>query len=282
DKFLIGSLTTNPDSRLHSPFQTIEGLVSSGVLQWAEGRSSVRFFHQTFLEFTAAYDLLCLNRDSLREYVNQLLNDVASFNFFRAPILKQLTIQSFDSDQELHLQLMRELRHVDNELAAQLALEIIGKIPPSERSHEVVRQWIEKEPETFRGVICETVRHYPKSKTELALDLLQPYISSNKETAIYSICSETFSRSEPEIVHRFLHRQLARVIKANDDTKTYFKNALCAVAKYGATNAINDLLELLPTVKAGQQSAILDGIAEVLSVETAPHVDRVVRNVIEL
>jgi hypothetical protein len=282
DKLLIDSQMTNPGSGLHSPFQTIEGLVSSGVLQWVEGRSSVRFFHQTFLEFTAAYDLHSLDRDALHGYVNQLFDDVASFNFFRAPILKQLTIQAFDSDQELHLQLMRGLRQVNNELAAQLALEIIGKIPTSERSHQLVRQWIEEEPQTLRGVICETVRHYPKSKTELALDFLQPYISSNKETSIYSICTETFARGEPEIVHRFLHRQLSHVIEANDDTKTYFKNALCAVAKYGAANALNDLLELLPTVKAGQQSAILDRIAEGLSAETAPHAERVVRKVIDL
>lgn len=281
DKFLIGSLI-NPGSALQSPFQTIEGLVSSGVLQWTEGRGSVRFFHQTFLEFTAAYDLLSSDRGSLQDYVNQLLEDVVSFNFFRAPILKQLAIQSFAGDQELHLQLMKGLRHVNNELAAQLALEIVGKIPAAERSHQIVRQWIEEEPQTLKGVICETVRHYPKSKTELALSFLQPYISSNKETAIYSICTETFSQSEPEIVHRFLHRQLSRVIEANDDTKTYFKNALCAVAKYGAADAINDLLELLPTVKAGQQSAILDGIAEVLSAETAPHVNCVVRKVIDL
>jgi hypothetical protein len=282
DKFLIGSLMKNPDSAPHSPFRTIEGLVSSGVLQWAEGRTSVRFFHQTFLEFTAAYDLLSLDRDSLHRYVNQLFDDVASFNFFRAPILKQLTIQSFDSDQELHLRLMRGLRQVNNELAAQLALETIGKIPASEGSHQIVCQWIEEEPQTLRGVICETVRHYPKSKTELALNLLQPYISSNKETSIYSICTETFSRSDPETVHRFLHRQLSRVIEANDDTKTYFKNALCAVAKYGAANAVNDLMELLPKVKAGQQSAILDGIAEVLSPETAAHGERAVRKVIDL
>jgi len=281
DKLLIASLA-NPAGGPIAHFQTIEGLVSSGVLQWAEGRSSIRFFHQTFLEFTAAYDLLSLDRDMLQGYVNRLLDDVASFNFFRAPILKQLTIQSFDSDQELHLQLMKGLRAVDNELAAQLALEIVGKVPASERTHQIVRQWIEEKPETLRGVVCDTVRHYPKSKTELALDLLQPYISSNKETSIYSICTETFSRSEPEIVHRFLHRQLARVIASNDDTKTYFKNALCAVAKYGAANAVNDLLELLPTVKAGQQSAILDGIAEGLSAETAPQAERVVRKVIDL
>jgi hypothetical protein len=282
DKLLISSLMTNPSSEIHSPFQTMEGLASSGVLQWVEGRSSVRFFHQTFLEFTAAYDLLSSDRDSLHGYLNQLFDDVASFNFFRAPILKRLTIQAFDSDQELHLQLMRGLRQVNNELAAQLALEIIGKIPTSERSHQLIRQWIEEEPQTLRGVICETVRHYPKSKTELALDFLQPYISSNKETSIYSICTETFSRGEPEIVHRFLHRQLSHVIEANDDTKTYFKNALCAVAKYGAADAVNDLLELLPNVKAGQQSAILDRIAEGLSAETAPHAERVVRKVIDL
>jgi hypothetical protein len=282
DKFLIGSQMANEGGEFHSPFQTIEGLVSSGVLQWAEGRSSVRFFHQTFLEFTAAYDLLSLDRDSLHGYVNQLFDDVAGFNFFRAPILKQLAIQSFDSDRELHIRLMRGLRRVNNELAAQLALEIIGKIPTSETSHQLVRQWIGEESQTLIGVICETIRHYPKSKTELALDFLQPYISSNKETSIYAICAEIFSRGEPEIVYRFLHRQLSHVIEANDDTKTHFKNALCAVAKYGAANAVNDLLELLPTVKAGQQSAILDGIAEGLSAETAPHGERVVRSVISL
>jgi hypothetical protein len=177
---------------------------------------------------------------------------------------------------------MKGLREVDNELAAQLALEIVGKVPASERTHQIVCQWIEEKPQTLKGVICETVRHYPKSKTQLALDLLGPYLATNKETAIYSICTETFSRSEPEIVYRFLHRQLQHVIDADDDTKTYFKNALCAVASYGAANAINDLLDLLPAVKSGQQSAILDGIAEALREETAPHVDRVIRKVIDL
>jgi hypothetical protein len=280
DKFLIGSLSK--DAGFHSPSETIEGLVSSGVLQWAEGRSSVRFFHQTFLEFTAAHDVLSSAPNSVQAYVERLLEDVASFNLFRAPVFKQLTIQSFRNNQELHLQLMNGLRRVNNELAAQLALEIIGKIPLSQRSEETVRVWIEEEPETLRRVICETVRHYPKSKTELALDFLQPYISSNKETSIYSICAETFSQSEPKVVHLFLHRQLARVIEASDDTKTYFKAALCAVAKYGATHAIDDLLELFPTVKSGQQAAILDAIAEALSAETAPQVDRVIRKVVDL
>lgn len=281
DKILTSALT-EPNAGLRSPTQTLEGLVSSGVLQWAEGRSSVRFFHQTFLEFTAAYDLLSLDRSTLDQFVTQLLEDVTGFNFFRAPILKQLAIQCFEPDPDLHRQLLKGLRDVNNELAAQLTLEILGKVPGLDSTTGLVSEWIAAEPQTFVGVVCETVRHYPQRKTGLALELLEPFIGSNKETAIFAICADTFSPGEPEVVQQFLHRQLPRVMKANDDIKTYFEHALFAAARNGAVNAIHDLLALLPVVKPGQQAAILEGIALSLNAKTSPLGERVVMEVIDL
>jgi hypothetical protein len=252
------------------------------VLQWAEGWSSVRFFHQTFLEFAAAYDLLCSDRTVIQGRIKLLLDDVTNFNFFRAPVLKQVAILSFDLDPALHLELMRSLRGINNELAAQLALEIVGKIPDSESALKICERWILEDQDTLKGVICETVRHYAKSKTGMALRLLEPYLGTNRETAIYALCMETFAKSEPEMVHRFLHPRLPFVVNADDDAKTYYKNALCAVAEYGASLALDDLLELLPKVKAGQQSAILHGVAEVITETNAPQVDRMIRSVIDL
>lgn len=283
DKFLLGpALATAKTGLTGSLPETIENLVSSGVLQWAEGRSSVRFFHQTFLEFTAAYDLLSSDSQTLTTRIESLLNDVANFNFFRAPILKQLAIQSYDVDLTLHLELMQSLRDVNNELAAQLALEIVGKIPESKAAFDICRRWIDEDPDILQGVVCETVRHYPKPKTAIALSFLQPFLSTGKETAIYSLCIDTFAKTDAEMVYTFLHPRLSAVVKADDDRKSYYKNALLAVATYGESRALDELLALLPRVKPGLQGMILHGIAQITTEMNATHVDQIVRSVSDL
>src|SRR5206468_1672709 len=71
------------------PEEVVEALVSSGVLQWSMGRRAVRFFHQTFFEYAAAYDLLCRILEGGGGDVAALLDDAAAGRFFRVPILKQ-------------------------------------------------------------------------------------------------------------------------------------------------------------------------------------------------
>lgn len=283
DKFPVRPAALVDAGVAGSPPEVIEGLVSTGVLQWAEGHSSVRFFHQTFLEFVAAYDLLSSDSTTRAARIETLLNDVTNFNLFRAPILKQLAIQSFEDYSYLHVGLIQDLRNINNELAAQLSLEIVGKLPGSAAAYEICSEWIEEDPSVLEDVIVETVRHYPKAKIGIALNFLRPFLTSDKETAIYSLCIDTLAQTEPSLVFDFLHQRLPSILReGDDDSKSYFKNAVCAAATYGENRAFGTLMELLPKVKAGLQSSILYSIAEITSTRNAHDVDWIVRSVSDL
>jgi Ternary complex associated domain 9 len=264
------------------PMDTVEDLVSSGVLLWAEGRSSIRFFHQTFLEYAAAYDLLCSDSNIIQAQIKILFNDVATFNFFNAPILKQLAIQAYEGNSALHVSIMNGLHEINNELAAQLALEILGKVQDSSEDVEICRQWIKENAQCLQGVICETVRHYPRRKTEEALELLEPYLTTNREIKIYAVCKEVFAKSEPELVRRFLHQRLPRMERVIDNARSYYKNALCATFQYGAPGAVDDVLTLLPMLKVGQLSGLLDQLGEIVNRQNASDVVRVFQGVLQL
>jgi hypothetical protein len=245
------------------PYSIIEGLVSTGVLQWAEGASTVRFFHQTFFEYTAAYDLLSSEESFIENGIRILLEDVTKFNFFRAPILKQLGIQSYKRSPNIYRRIMQGLRDVNNELTALMALEIVGKLPHDDYAFMLCKDWIKEDGGKLQGIICETVRHYPRNKTEVALDLLEPYLDGPKAKAIYKLCEETFAKDAPAHVHEFLHRRLLKIINASDDEKTHYREALCAVLQAGVIAAFDDLMELFSHLKHGQQSGLLYKIAEI-------------------
>jgi hypothetical protein len=264
------------------PHSTLEGLVSTGVLQWAEGASTVRFFHQTFFEYTAAYDLLSSAESVIDDRVKTLLRDVAEFNFFRAPILKQFVIQAFESGQERGQRVMSGLREVNNELAAQMALEIVGKVSGTDYLVMLCKKWIEENSDKLQGVICETVRHYPRGKTDIALSLLEPYLSGPKAGVIYSLCAETFAKDEPQMVCEFLSRRLPQIEGAGDDEKTRYREAVSSALQYGASDALAILLALFPHLKPGQQAGLLYKVAEVTSESNAASIVIFLKNIIGL
>ena len=190
--------------------------------------------------------------------INILMEDVKAFRFFRIPILKQLAIQDFYEDQEIWQEIMLELRKTNSDFAAQLTLEIIGKIQDYQYSFNLCNEWISDYQETFENIICETVSYYPKSRIRIALELLMPFLDTNREIAIYSLCKDSFARLEPDLVCDFLNAKLQDIkYSKNDDKKTYYKDALCAGMHYGGFSAFDDLLELFKYLKSGQQAGIL-------------------------
>lgn len=258
------------------PFNIVNNLTSTGVLQWATGRSAIRFFHQTFFEYTAAHDLLWITETQDRDSkIKLLLEDVARLNFFRIPILKQLVIQDFYERKLFLKEITNKLRSINSDLSAQLTLEIIGKIQYQDDNYciEACKEWIEEEREKFENLICDTVKYYPGNRINIALNLLKAYLNTGRETAIYSLCKESFASVAPDLVHEFLHTKLQDIKKSdNDDKKGYFKSSLCAVIRYGAIGALDDISELLPYLKPGQQKGTLLDIAEITTKQNAAEV----------
>lgn len=264
------------------PHLVLEGLVSSGVLQWAEGVSTIRFFHQTFFEYAAAYDLLSSDASELQNGIKTLLNEVKNFNLFRAPILKQLAIQAFEDSKGAWKTILQGLRDINNELAAQIALEVVGKVEHDPFSVELCKEWIRTNGSRLQNIICETVRHYPRSKSELALDLLEPYLEGPRANAIYAACAETFAKDLPEQVCAFLKRNLPRVLNASDDEQKMYKEALCSTVQHGEARALSVLLDLFPHLKPGQQSGLLHRLSAVASNENSHEMAGFLRGVIQL
>ncbi|MGA9768031.1 MAG: hypothetical protein WBV94_03260 [Blastocatellia bacterium] len=264
------------------PYSTLEGLVSTGVLQWTEGAGAIQFFHQTFFEYTAAYDLISSEDLIIERRVQTLLSDVADFDFFHAPILKQFAIQSFETNYDRWQRVIKGLYEINNELAAQMALEIVGKIPDDEYLVGLCKKWIDENGDKLQNVICETVRHFPRSKTTIALDLLAPYLNSKRAKAIYSLCTDTFSKDEPGQIYEFLRHRLPQVKDANDDEKYHYREALCAAIQYGALDALDVILELFPHLKPGQQAGVLSRIGKIITKDAAARFADFLRQIVGL
>jgi hypothetical protein len=195
---------------IQRPQVLLEGLVSSGVLRWWHLRASVGFFHQTFLEYAAAKQLLELaDPDLRRKRVDELLMDVERSNLFRVPVLKQLVIQASAGDRSLFEHLCAQLPEVNTPLAARLAVEVLGKADDAGRLDALVRAWGGREPELFRSVVPEIVRHYPASRIDIAFDLLKPHLESESAGEIYYVCEEFFAPMAPAKTLTFLRNILS-------------------------------------------------------------------------
>ena len=255
------------------PPTMLHNLVSSGVLQWATGRQAVRFFHQTFLEYTVAYDIRCEESPAERERrIELLLKDVADNELFRAPALKQFAIQDYWDEQRVWRQIVRRLRAIGNPLSAQLLLEIVGKIDETDFCCSVCEDWIGADGRTFGAVIGETVRHYPQKRIPLALRLLRHFLDTDQQLSIYALCRDSFAIPVPMAVLEFLQRHLDTARKGNRDVRTFYKDALCAAFQHGADGALDVLADLFVSLEPGQQEGMMANIAAAVTAESAVQV----------
>lgn len=254
------------ESATEFPADTLHNLVLSGVLQWAIGRSAVRFFHQTFLEYTAAYDTRCVNSLEEKERrIELLLKDVHANELFRVPVLKQIAIQDYHEEQREWKFILRRLRQAGNLLAAQLVLEIVGKIDEEEFCRELYEKWIQADDRTVGAVILEAVRHYPRRRIPLALQLLKPFLHDDRQFAIYTLCQNSFAVLAADEVHDFLRSHLESARKGDRNVRTFYKDALCATLLHGATQAGETLADLFPRLDAGQQAGMLESMEAMLT-----------------
>lgn len=266
------------------PEEVIEGLVSSGVLQWSMGRQAVRFFHQTFFEYTAAYDLLCLLTDERGGdgEVAALLADVAGSRFFRVPILKQLAVQDYyHGSGGTYREIVRSLRGIDSELAAQLVLEIAGKVEDPRVCVDICEEWIAANRNKIGAVICETVKHYPSRHVETALVLLRPYLDTSRKKAVYALCADSLAIIAPGAVGAFLRQGLGNVKSSSDlNEKNIYTAALLEAWYYGADGAMRDLARLSKSLTDGQFSNLLTELALKTNGENSEQVARFLSDVV--
>jgi hypothetical protein len=260
------------------PDEVITRLVSSGVLQWAMGKQAVRFFHQTFLEYAAAFDLLqrLTAAQDVRDDLEGLYADVVGNNFFRVPVLKQLAVQDYYYGKgEALRDVVSRLRAVNSELAAQLVLEVVGKVENAQPCVEVCAEWITKDKNKIGAVLLDTVRHYPSKHVGTAFALLASYLDTPQRNAIYAVCEDSFAVIAPEPVREFLRAKLKDVMNSpNLDEKNAYKRALLAAWHHGSPGALDDLAELFKRLSDGQRQGLLEELARKVSVKNAAQVAR--------
>jgi hypothetical protein len=252
---------------------TLEGLVSSGVLQWAIGKQAVRFFHQTFFEYAAAYDIRCADSHAEKDgKIASLLAYVSANDLFHAPVLKQIAIQDYYHEQVVWQRIIVRLRETGNLLAARLLIEIIGKIEETEFCLGVCDEWIRADERIFGAVVVETVRHYPKKRIRLALQILKPFLRTEQQTSIFTLCQDSFAILDPEAVLQFLRGHLDVARKGDKEVRTFYKDALCATFRYGAWDALDDLAALFRSLEMGQQAGLLENLSEAVTAENSEQI----------
>ena len=239
---------------LSHPLAMIEGLISSGVLRWWQMKTSVGFFHQTFLEYVAAKHILELSDHTLRQRrVDRLLADVEDANLFRIPVLKQLMIQGSVADPRLFQDLCAAVAEINTPVSIRLALEVLGKAHEVVPLDSLVREWSAREPGLFRAVALECVRHYPASRVDLAFEILRPHLDAGTIGEMCSACEAFFAPMAPEKTLAFLlesWRLRRDVFRGREDG---LKSALVSILKAGECLALEGLAEVFPALGAGVQ-----------------------------
>jgi hypothetical protein len=252
------------------PSVTIEGLISSGVLRWWQMKTSVGFFHQTFLEYVAARHILELRDHALRRRrVERLLADVEETNLFRIPVLKQLIIQASIADPQLFQDLCSAVVEIDSPVSVRLALEVLGKAPDIAPLYSLVREWSAREPTLFRAVALEVVRHYPASRVDVAFEILRPLLDTETIGEICSACEMSFAPMVPEKTVAFMLESWKQRREMFREREGDMKSALVATFKAGGQSAPEGLFEVFPDLSAGVQAGLLSDLAEAWTPDNA-------------
>jgi hypothetical protein len=250
--------------------KTIESLVSTGALRWGRGRSAVRFFHQTFLEYCAARAVLFMEDKQARgARIQTLLEDLRESRLFRLPILKQLAIQARHHGDDLWPVLAKEIEGTGNQVAAKLALEIAGKIDDEPIFANVVLRWAERDKKLFESVTVDMARAYPVSRFGFAFQLLELQLESKRESDIYSLCQKTFAAADPGQTLGFLAKAGRRVRKGRHDENAEFRQAVMATLRAGQGSALTVLGDVFPRFSPGLQNAVLEELCQLARPEFA-------------
>lgn len=247
---------------IHQAAQTIAALMSSGVLERGF-ESSLRFFHQTFLEYAAARDLLSPGHPEGPQ-LERLLGYVRDTDLFHVPVLKQLAIQDWYRGGPWWRKILEELVRLGTNLAANIFFEIAGKIEADEFCRSLAGAW--------RGhtqAFLESARLYPRARLRLAFAFAEDGgHAADKPVEIFAACELTFSQMSPEITADFLHRRLGEVLgDERDSVRPRYREALLACLKKGVSSCWDDLAALFPALSAKQKASALDDMIEVAGTE---------------
>jgi len=254
---------------ISNPLTIMRGLVSSGVLRWWQIKESVGFFHQTFLEYTAAKALLTLtDRDIQRRSIDLLLTDLHRANLFRVPVLKQFMIQSSAHDHSLFRNLCSDVVEVDTPIAARLALEVLGKANNANHFFREVLEWVRRRREMFCEVAPDVLRYFPVGRLHLAFEILEDCFTENTSGKICAICGGTFAPMAPEQTLAFLGQEWQKRPTSFRGHETDLKTALIALFKAGATAALDLITAAFPRMSPGLQTGTLNDLSELWAVDT--------------
>jgi hypothetical protein len=292
DSFSIDELATEWNKRRGGAFpsETLDKLVSSGIFHLACGMTHVRFFHQTFLEYTAAIDIRFAKKAEHQSLLDELYNELKNNDFRRSPILKQIAIQDHTDNHNglLYQNIFVELEIIHSLLSLQIALEILGKIGNDVGNvQQICFAWISENPSNVATTARETVKHYSKAKVPTALNLLEPCLQTHEEIAIYNICGNKLVLMDPEAVYEFLRKRvkLLSVQQKGEnllERKTRIRDAMLKVfACSGFNKALWDLYDFYLTLTVGQQAGFLTNLALSITEENCHEIGLFCEKIVE-
>ena len=251
------------------PHHILESLQSSGAIE-STAIGTIRFFHQTLLEFAAARSILRAPRGLRQQRLDRIVSDLKKGVFFRAPVLVQVAVQDAQAGGDTWIEALNRLAELGSDSACYMTLEILGKVPENAPTARVVEEsgivvrWTSQHLERLAECAIDTVSHYPRPKIAFGLTILEPILHTGVTKEVFAL-SERLASIDQAAVLEFLKRTLPFVVDpklADDDARGHYKSALLACADAGEPDAIRVLGAVLSHLNEGQQQGSLQGIAE--------------------
>ncbi len=251
------------------PHQCLDSLKSSGVIE-ESSNGSIRFFHQTLLEFAAARHIVHAPGPEQRRRLDRIISDLQDGVFLRAPVLVQIAVQDAQAGGKTWLEVLNRLLESGSESACYLSLEILGKTPENGFTAatvlnlRIVERWSEDFMHRLAECAVDTVGRYPKPRIAFGLSVLEFIVHTEKANEVFAL-AERLASIDPRAVLDFLRRTLS-VIKdqkfADDDLRGHYKSALLACAEAGEVDAIRTLADVFSYLSEGQLQGVLTTLAQ--------------------
>jgi hypothetical protein len=247
------------------PWNAMESLLSSGVVEAAGGIGTVRFFHQTLLEFAAARHILQAPTAIQNACLDRMLTDLQQGVYFRMPVLVQMAIQDSQAGGRTWKQLLKLLLEIGSEIACYLTLEIFGKISEDGFCLGILEEWRVRHLLRLAESAVVAISYYPKPRIGFGLQVLETVIQTDAKHEVFALCEQRLATIDPAAVLSFLERCVPFAVDhqlADDDVRGHYKAALLTCFHSGCTDALRVLVPVFPHLNAGSQQGTFAGLAE--------------------
>ncbi|HUI80782.1 MAG TPA: hypothetical protein VLY24_22810 [Bryobacteraceae bacterium] len=250
------------------PWKLLDALLSSGALEAAGGVGTVRFFHQTLLEFAAGRHVLRSAQSLHQQCLDQIFLDLQNGSYFRVPVLAQIAIQDSQSGGTVWHEVLIRLFEIGSETSCYLTLEILGKVDDGPFGRRMIEDWKTAHLSRLVESAVAAVSHYPRDRISVGLNILAAIIQTEAKYEVFALCEQRLADLNPVATSSFLEGTASFITDnhtADDDIRGHYKTAALTCFYNGCPNALSALSSVFSYLNAGHQRGVFGSLTNNLT-----------------